>query len=139
MSLSRLGQLGDEPGEEQRGLDITPLIDIVFILLIFASSSRPRSCTTWASTSSDRRPAPRGSCRPSWCVAISERGEITVDGRATPVSGASRPGPDRLAGRSGSVLLIADRGVHADRIVALMDACRSAGAGHIALAVEAAP
>ncbi len=139
MSLSRLGQLGDEPGEGS-GLDITPLIDIVFILLIFfvvtttfvhdlgIDVERPQASTA--------RELPAELVR----VAISERGEITVDGRATGQWRVEAEVRDRLAGRSdGSVLLIADRGVHADRIVALMDACRSAGAGHVALAVEAAP
>lgn len=134
----KLGQLGDEH-REVGVLDITPLIDIVFILLIFfvvtttfvhdlgIDVERPA-----ASTASEQ---PVDVVR----VALSDRGEITVDGRPTSAWRVEAEVRDRvLQDRDAAVLLVADRGVVADQLVAVMDACRKGGAKHVALAVEGA-
>ncbi len=133
----KLGQLGEEH-RELGVLDITPLIDIVFILLIFfvvtttfvhdlgLDVERPQ-----ASTALEQ---PQAVVR----VAVSERGEITVDGRPTSAWRIDAEVRDRLLrDHDAAVLLVADKGVVADRLVAVMDACRKGGARHIALAVEA--
>lgn len=134
----KLGQLGEE-NREVGVLDITPLIDIVFILLIFfvvtttfvhdlgIDVERPQATTAIEQPATLVR------------VAVSDRGEITVDGRPTSAWRVEAEVRDHLLrDRDASVLLIADRGVVADQLVAVMDACRKGGAKHVALAVEAA-
>ncbi|MBK6922205.1 MAG: biopolymer transporter ExbD [Deltaproteobacteria bacterium] len=133
----RLGQLAEET-REGSALDITPLIDIVFILLIFfvvtttfvhdlgIDVERPQASTA--------REQPSEIVR----VAVSERGEVTVDARPTSSWRIEAEVRDRLTGaRDGAVLLVADKGVHAETLVSVMDACRRAGASSVALAVEA--
>jgi len=132
----KLGQIAEEQ-REVGVLDITPLIDIVFILLIFfvvtttfvhdlgLDVERPQATTA--------RELPVEIVR----VAVSDRGEITVDGRPTSAWRIEAEVRDRLGERDdASVLLVADKGVVADRLVAVMDACRKAGAKSVALAVE---
>jgi len=135
----RLGELSDDvPGAGE--LNITPLIDIVFILLIFfvvtttfvhdlgLPIERPQASTAEPQAASVLR------------VAVSERGEITIDAVPTSpwrieaeVRGRLRDEPDA------AVLVVADKGVHADALVVVMDACRRGGGRRIALAVEAEP
>jgi biopolymer transport protein ExbD len=132
----KLGQIAEEQ-REVGVLDITPLIDIVFILLIFfvvtttfvhdlgLDVERPQATTA--------RELPVEIVR----VAVSDRGEITVDGRPTSAWRIEAEVRDRLGERDdASVLLVVDKGVVADRLVAVMDACRKAGAKSVALAVE---
>ena len=70
-------------------------------------------------------------------VAVGLRGEITVDGHATSPWRVEAEVRDHLLDMpERSVLLVADRGVEAETLVDVMDACRRAGASHVALAVD---
>jgi len=135
----KLGQIAEE-SREAGGLDITPLIDIVFILLIFFVVT-----TTFVhdlGIDVERPQATTASEQPARVVrvAISSRGEITVDGRSASPWRVEAEVRERLGEEAEtSVLLVADRGVVAEQLVAIMDACRKAGAKHVALAVDAAP
>ena len=136
--MSHLGRLSDEMAE-QADLNITPLIDIVFILLIFfvvtttfvhelgLPIDRPES-----STASEQAPQVIR-------VAVSRHGEITVD--AQPTSSWRVEAEVRAHLREdadAAVLVIADRGTLADVLVDVIDACRRAGATDVALGVEQA-
>jgi len=121
-------------------VNITPLIDIVFILLIFFVVT-----TTFVHDLGlpiDRPQASTGEAQPLTLirVAVSERGEITVDALPTSPWRVDAEVRDRLHDDpDASVLVVADRGVHADTLVHVVDACRRGGAQRIALAVEAEP
>lgn len=136
--MKPLGRLS-ESMSEQADLNITPLIDIVFILLIFfvvtttfvhelgLPIDRPESSTASEQAQHVVR------------VAVSRQGEITVDAQPTSawrveaeVRGQLRDRPDA------AVLVIADRGAVADMLVEVIDACRRAGAKDVALGVERA-
>lgn len=132
----KLGQLSDmNPGRDTP--DITPLIDIVFILLIFFVVT-----TTFVhevGIDVDRPEAKTGTAQPHAVirVAISERGELTIDAQPTNTWRLEAEVHDRLTSEpDASVLLVADRSVPAQRLVELMDACRRGGAARIAMAVE---
>lgn len=133
----RLGELSDED-PVGGGIDITPLIDIVFILLIFFVVT-----TTFAhdlGLDIDRPRASTASVQPAEVVrvAVSERGEITVDATPTSPWRVEAEVRDRLASSAeAAVLVIADRDVHADALVEIIDACRRGGADRVAMAVEA--
>lgn len=139
MKAMRLGQLRDElDGIEEP--NIAPLIDIVFILLIFFVVT-----TTFVrdlGLEVDRPQAQTGAETPSRVVrvALSSRGELTVDARPTSPWRLEAEVEDRLIHyRDKTVLLVADQGVEAGKLVEVMDACRRAGAVDVAVAVEAEP
>jgi biopolymer transport protein ExbD len=132
----KLGELSHEITEGAE-LNITPLIDIVFILLIFfvvtttfvhelgLPLDRPES-----STASEQAPDVVR-------VAVSRQGEITVDAQPTSRWRVEAEVRARLRDDAhAAVLLIADRDAVADVIVEVMDSCRRAGASNVALGVE---
>ena len=136
--MKLLGRLS-EGMSDQADLNITPLIDIVFILLIFfvvtttfahelgLAIDRPESSTATEQTKHVIR------------VAVSRHGEITVDARPTSPWRVEAEVRNHLRDESdAAVLVIADRGAVADVLVEVIDACRRAGASDVALGVERA-
>lgn len=134
--MKPLGRLS-ESMSEQADLNITPLIDIVFILLIFfvvtttfvhelgLPIDRPESNTA----SEQAKHVVR--------VAVSRQGEITVDAQPTSSWRVEAEVRAQLRDRpKAAVLVIADRGAVADTLVEVIDACRRAGAADVALGVE---
>jgi biopolymer transport protein ExbD len=132
----KLGQLSHEIAEGSE-MNITPLIDIVFILLIFfvvtttfvhelgLPVDRPDSSTATEQAPDVVR------------VALGRQGEITVDAQPTSRWRVEAEVRARLRDDAhAAVLLIADRGAVADQIVEVMDACRRAGAKNVALGVD---
>lgn len=132
----KLGQLSDEIVDGV-DLNITPLIDIVFILLIFfvvtttfvhelgLPIERPESSTA--------QEAPHSVVR----VAVSRHGEVTVDAHPTSPWRVEAEVRSHLnEHEDAAVLVIADRGTVADMLVDVLDACRRAGAKDVALGVE---
>lgn len=135
-ALSRLQQQAEATEEP----NLAPLIDIVFILLIFFVVT-----TTFAKDLGIdiRRPAASTAVEmPTRVVrvAVGARGELTVDARPTSPWRLEDEVRQRLAhDLDKSVLVVADESVEARELVEVMDACRSAGAAQVALAVEQAP
>lgn len=132
----KIGQLSNEVTEGAE-LNITPLIDIVFILLIFfvvtttfvhelgLPIERPDSGTATEQ--------PHDVVR----VAVSRQGEITVDAQPTSPWRVEAEVRARLREHAdASVVVIADKGATAEIIVDAIDACRRAGAEGVALGVE---
>ncbi len=132
----KIGQLSNEVTEGAE-LNITPLIDIVFILLIFfvvtttfvhelgLPIERPDSNTAIEQ--------PHDVVR----VAVSQHGEITVDAQPTSPWRVEAEVRARLREHAdASVIVLADKGATAEVIVDAIDACRRAGAEGVALGVE---
>ena len=123
--------------EEDVEPNITPLIDIVFILLIFFLVT-----TTFAKDLGmevDRPEASSGAAQQSEIlrVAVGRNGEVTVAARPASMwnlSGAVQTALDKR--REKAVLLVADQAVPAGALVEVMDACKVGGASRVAVAVE---
>lgn len=119
----------------QAEIQITPLIDMVFILLIFfvvttsfvsetgLSIQRPRS------TSSETLP------RESIPVAINADGQIALDGQRTSLFSIRPLLERRLRNQPGlAVVIVADKAVSVERVVRVMDEVRATGIAQVALA-----
>ena len=132
----KLGRLSEDT-DERADLNITPLIDIVFILLIFfvvtttfvhelgLPIERPESTTASETPASVVR------------VAVSRRGEVTVDAQPTSPWRVESEVRSRLRDDSNAaVVVVADRGAVADLLVDVIDSCRRAGAKNVALGVD---
>lgn len=123
---------------EAQSIDISPLIDMTFILLIFFMVSS----TFVKDMKLDlERPNAQSSERASTKairVAIDASGETFMDGkqiRIWSLQGAIR---DQLANSTEkSVLVISDGKVPADKLIEVVDQCRLAGATQVGVATEA--
>jgi len=131
----KIGQLSNEVTEGAE-LNITPLIDIVFILLIFfvvtTTFVHELGLPIERPDSSTATEQPHDVVR----VAVSRQGEVTVDAQPTSPWRVEAEVRARLREHAdASVIVIADKGSTAEVIVDAIDACRRAGAEGVALGV----
>jgi biopolymer transport protein ExbD len=123
--------------EEPASIDISPLIDMVFILLIFFMVS-----TTFVKDMKVdiERPGAASATRASskaLRVNIDSSSNIYIDGnpvRPWMVQSRVREFLDGTGGKQ--VLVITDRRVAAERLVEVVDQCRLAGATDVGVATE---
>ena len=124
-------------GEEQTQIDISPLIDMVFILLIFFMVSttfvkdmkldleRPGASSASAASSKSIR------------VYIDKNSKVFVDGQPTRIWVLQSKVRELLkSGKSESVLVVTDKGVPSERLIEVVDTCRLAGAKDVGVATE---
>ncbi len=122
---------------EEMAVDITPLIDMVFILLIFFMVSstfvkdmkldltRPGASSAQKASSKIAR------------IYIDKAGETYIDGQSVKVWAIQGKIRDTLrASTEKAVLVITDESVAVDRLIEVIDQCKMAGASDVAVATE---
>jgi len=123
--------------EEESNIDITPMIDVVFIMLIFfivtasfvkesgIDVNRPEASTAVTKE------------RANILVAISANDEIWIDKRRIDAR-SIRAVIERMHAQNpqGSVVIQADKRSTNDKLVKVMDAAREAGVYNIAIATK---
>ena len=116
-------------------LNLTPLIDIVFLLLIFFLLTTQfieedgigvRLPT--AASAVDRE-------RDELAVVVTSAGELFVEGQRLSMT-ELRPRLRDLLGRDTTIVLRGDREVHLQQVVSVMEQARLAGAARIVVATE---
>ena len=123
--------------EEEEGVDMTPMLDIVFIMLIFFIVTA--SVVKEAGIDVNRPGAVTAEKKEkaSILVAITDKGEIWIDKRPVDVR-AVRANIERLRAENpqGSVVIQADKESKNGLLVKVMDAARQAGVENVSLAAE---
>ena len=122
---------------EEAGIDISPLIDMVFILLIFFMVSttfvkdmdvdieRPKASTATISSTKAIR------------IYIARDGSTYLDGQPIRVWMIQSRVKERLqSGTSESVLVVTDEGVPSGKLIEVVDQARLAGAADVGVATE---
>jgi biopolymer transport protein ExbD len=123
--------------EEEATIDMTPMLDVVFIMLIFfivtasfvkeagIDVNRPEAATA---VKKDRA---------NILVAISEKGEIWINKRKVDVR-AVQANIERLYAENpqGTVVIQADRKATTDVLIKVMDAARAAGIEDVSIAAQ---
>ncbi len=123
------------PAEEEAEINLTPMLDVVFIMLIFfivtavfvkepgIQVDRPEAVTAMV---------PDGA---AIFIAISASNEIWIDQRSVDVAGL-RPVIERLHAENpeGGVVIQADNEAQNEYVLAAMDAAKEAGVNEITLA-----
>jgi biopolymer transport protein ExbD len=123
--------------EDESSIDITPMLDVVFIMLIFfivtatfvkeagIDVNRPDAATAVKQEHANI------------LVAISADNEIWIDRRQVDIRSV-RPNIERLHAENpqGSVVIQADKDSRTDTLIKVMDAARSAGVFNIAIAAQ---
>ena len=130
-----LGNLFQE--EENEEINMTPMLDVVFIMLIFfivtasfvkeagIDVNRPEAATAVKKE------------RANILVAISNKGEIWINKRQIDVR-AVQANIERLHAENpqGSVVIQADKQATTDTLIKVMDAARSAGVFDVSIAAQ---
>jgi biopolymer transport protein ExbD len=130
-----LGKTGTD--EDESSIDITPMLDVVFIMLIFfivtatfvkeagIDVNRPDAATAIKKEQANI------------LVAINEKNEVWIDRRQIDIR-AVRPNIERLHAENpqGSVVIQADKASNTETLVKVLDAARSAGVFNVAIAAQ---
>lgn len=120
---------------EDTGVDLTPMLDVVFIMLIFFIVTTSFVKESGIDVSRPGAATAEKKEKASILVAISKSGEIWIDKRKIDVRSV-RANIERLHAESpeGTVVVQADRGSKTGTLVKVMDQVRSAGVKNISLA-----
>jgi biopolymer transport protein ExbD len=121
---------------EKKHLDLTPMLDVVFLLLIFflltSIFSKPSIPLALPEAESARQAG-----EPEVSVAIKGDGSLLLNGR-TVALGELYPALADLyqGGARKAISLVSDKGVPFGRVVEVMDQAKKAGAEDIAVVAE---
>jgi biopolymer transport protein ExbD len=124
-------------GSEKVDINMGPLIDMVFLLLIFfvvtTSFVKESGLDVQRSTAQTAEVKERGTIM----IGVAENGEIWFDGKQVDVRSVRAHVERALAEAPDSgVVIVADKGSITGVVVKVMDQCRIAGAGDISLAAK---
>lgn len=123
--------------EEEADINLTPMLDVVFIMLIFfivtASFVKESGIDVSRPDAATAEVKERGNI----LVAITRDGQVWIDKRPVDIR-AVRANIERLHAENpqGSVVIQADRDSKNGLLVQVMDAARSAGVYEISIAAE---
>lgn len=121
--------------DEEAGIDLTPMLDIVFIMLIFfivtSSFIKESGITVQTPSASSATAQTRGNI----LIAVSANGEIWIDRQTVDVR-AVRAAVERMRvdQPDSSVVVQADRDARSGLVIQVMDQVRMAGVQDVALA-----
>jgi biopolymer transport protein ExbD len=116
-------------------IDVVPLIDVVFVILIFNIMSSTLTQQTGVDVDKPKAQSAGELNRQSILVAVTRDGSIHVNERQVDPSGLQDVLQRLLAGSAtGEVVIVADRESSTGLLVGIMDACNLAGAKKISVA-----
>lgn len=123
--------------EEEQSIDLTPMLDVVFIMLIFFIVTASFIKETGIEVNRPDASTAQSKENASILVAVNGNGEIWIDKRRIDVR-AVRSNIERLRAENpeGAVVIQADEKATADTIIKVMDAAREAGVFDVSLATE---
>jgi biopolymer transport protein ExbD len=123
--------------EEESEINITPLIDIVFIMLIFFIVTATFVKETGIDVNKPDAPTAEVKSKANILIAIDSSDNIWIDRRRVDPRSV-RPNIERLHAENpqGSVVIQADKKSTNEMLVTVMDAARAAGVYNIALAAQ---
>ena len=123
--------------EEENEINITPMLDVVFIMLIFFIVTA--SFVKESGIDVNRPDAPTATVKEkaNILIAISESGEIWIDRRRVDPR-AVRANIERMHAENpqGTVVIQADKESKTETLVQVMDSARSAGVYQVSIAAQ---
>ena len=130
--------LGMTTEQDETGVDITPMLDVVFIMLIFFIVTATFVKESGIAVDKPEAATATVEEKASILVAIDAKDQIWVDRRQVDIRSV-RPIIERLHAENpkGSVVIQADKNSRNEVLVQVMDASRRAGVYDIALAAVA--
>jgi len=130
-------KIAQAEAEEESDINITPLIDIVFIMLIFFIVTATFIKETGIDVNKPDAPTAVVKENANILVAIDHDNSIWIDGRQVDISSV-RPNIERLHAENpqGSVVIQADEESNTKTLISVMDASRQAGVYNVSIAAE---
>ena len=124
----------DDTGE--KGIDMSPLIDCVFILLIFFIVTTVFVEETGVEVTKARAASRQRLEKNSILLALTPEGNVVYGGREIGLSGV-RPQVGRILRKEQvPVIIIADRGAPSGTLVRIIEEAKRAGAAKVSIANE---
>ena len=123
--------------EDDAGIDLTPMLDVVFIMLIFfivtTSFVKEAGIDVNRPSANTAERKERGNI----LIAIRDNGDVWIDKREVDIR-AVRDNVERLHAENpeGSVVIIADKASETGILVQVMDQVRSAGVLNVSIAAS---
>jgi len=123
--------------DQEYEVDITPMLDVVFIMLIFFIVTATFVKEAGIEVDSPQAATAQVQEKANILVAINANDEIWVDRRQIDIR-ALRPIIERLHAENprGTLVIQADRNSRNEQLVRVMDAARAAGVYQIAIATQ---
>ena len=123
--------------EEEAGIDITPMLDVVFIMLIFFIVTASFIKETGIDVNRPQAATAVKKAKANILVAIDANNDIWIDRRQVDIRSV-RPNIERLHAENpqGSVIIQADKESKTDTLIQVMDASRQAGVYNVSIAAQ---
>ncbi|MBT5220361.1 MAG: biopolymer transporter ExbD [Woeseia sp.] len=133
----RRAQQGMGGDEEDNEINLTPMLDVVFIMLIFFIVTASFIKEAGIDVNRPDAPTSESIADANILIAISSNDEIWIDKRMIDPR-AVRPNIERLHAENpkGSVVIQADKKSTNETLVTVMDAARQAGVFNVSLAAN---
>jgi biopolymer transport protein ExbD len=121
--------------EVESNIDLTPMLDVVFIMLIFFIVTSSFVKDSGATVNKPRAETAEKKPRTSMLIAITKNNEVWIDRRKVEKSSV-KPVISKVYSENpkGSVVVQADRDSDAEMVMFVMGAAREAGVADIAVA-----
>ena len=123
--------------EEESSIDLTPMIDVTFIMLIFFIVTATFIKETGIDVNKPDAKTTTVQDKANILIAIDANNRIWIDRRQVDIR-AVRPNIERLYAENpqGSVVIQADKESKTETLIAVMDASREAGVYNVAIAAQ---
>lgn len=134
--MRRIAGFNKEP-EEEAGIDLTPMLDVVFIMLIFFIVTASFIKESGLEVNSPDQSQAQKQERQNIIVRIGPKGDIWINRRRIDVRNV-QANIARLHAESpqGAVVIQADENSTNDKLVSVMDAARAAGVYNVSIAAN---
>ena len=125
--------------EDENSLDMTPMLDIVFILLIFFIVTTSFIKASGIEVDSPIATSATRQETGTIIVSISESNDVWIDGRIVGIN-AVRPNIERMHAENpeGTIIVQPDKVASSGTLVAVLDQLRLAGVSNISVAAKPA-
>jgi len=125
-------------GDDDAGIDMSPLIDCVFILLIFFIVTTTFVEETGVEVDKPQAASASQLEKTSILLALTDRGEVVYGGRSIGLGGVRSLVKRLIAAEDVPVIIQADREAPAGLLVGVIDEAKLAGASKVSLATAKA-
>lgn len=130
-------RLGQRLEQQQQGIDMSPLLDVVFILLIFFIVTTVFVRETGVEVDKPQAVSASQLQQLVILIAITDNGEVFYDGSSIGVAGVQATVEQLLREQVRPVVLQVDKTVPTELLVQVLDAAKLAGASQVSLATVA--
>ncbi len=123
--------------EDEADIDITPMLDVVFIMLIFFIVTSTFIKESGIDVNRPQAATAVKKAKANILIAINADNEIWIDRRQVDIRSV-RPNIERLHAENpqGSVVIQADKESKTETLIQVMDASRSAGVYNVSIAAQ---